>query len=121
MVDDNRGGWVRRDFLRTVAGSVLMTASSRLFGRTHALRVSAAVPPPQHDRLEPDWYRRKIAQVQAELDKRGLDALLLMHAINVIYTTGYFHLSTERPLAAFIPKTGDPALFIPELEADQVK
>jgi len=42
-------------------------------------------------------------------------------AVNVIYTTGYFHLSTERPLAALIPKSGDPALFIPGLESDQVK
>ena len=67
MANDNQGGWVRRDFLRTMAGSVLVTASSRLFGHTHVLRVSAAAPPPQHDRLEPEWYRRKIAQVQAEL------------------------------------------------------
>jgi Xaa-Pro dipeptidase len=39
----------------------------------------------------------------------------------VIYTTGYFHLPTERPLAALIPRSGDPSLFIPELESDQVK
>ena len=121
MADDNSGFWARRDFLRTVAGSVALTAGTRLFGRTRVLKLSAAAPPTPHDRLEPDWYRRKIAQVQGELDKRGLDALLLLHAVNVIYTTGYFHLSTERPLAAFIPKAGGPALFIPELEADQVK
>jgi Xaa-Pro dipeptidase len=53
--------------------------------------------------------------------KRKLDAMLLLNARNVIYTTGYFHISTERPLAALIRKTGDPALFIPGLEADQVK
>jgi len=121
MGEDNAGFWARRDFLRTVAGSVALTAGTRLFGRTRVLKLSVAAPPTAHDRLEPDWYRRKIAQVQGELDKRGLDALLLLHAVNVIYTTGYFHLSTERPLAAFIPKAGEPALFIPELEADQVK
>ncbi|MGE5206425.1 MAG: M24 family metallopeptidase [Chlamydiota bacterium] len=121
MARDHWDGFARRDFLRTLAGSVVLTAGTHLLGRTRVLKLSAAAPPLQHDRLEPDWYHRKIAQVQGELDKRGLDALLLLHAINVIYTTGYFHLSTERPLAAFIPKTGDPALFIPELEADQVK
>src|SRR5512146_924066 len=121
MADDNSGSWARRDFLRTVAGSVALTAGSRLFGRTRVLKLSAAAPPTPHDRLQPEWYRRKIAQVQTELDKRGLDALLLLHAVNVIYTTGYFHLSTERPLAAFIPQSGDPALFIPGLETDQVK
>lgn len=53
--------------------------------------------------------------------KRKLDALVLLDATNIIYTTGYFHISTERPLAALIPKSGDPALFIPELEVDQIK
>ncbi|HXW13423.1 MAG TPA: Xaa-Pro peptidase family protein, partial [Terriglobia bacterium] len=50
-----------------------------------------------------------------------LDALVLLRATNVIYTTGYFHLSTERPLAVLIPRSGQPALFIPQLESDQVK
>lgn len=121
MANDYLGNGGRRDFLRTLAGAVVVSASTRLLGRTRVLKVSAAAPPTPHDRLEPDWYRRKVAQVQSELEKRGLDAVLLLHAVNVIYTTGYFHLSTERPLAAFIPKTGEPALFIPELEADQVK
>jgi len=53
--------------------------------------------------------------------KPKLDAFVLLNATNVIYTTGYFHLSTERPLAVLIPKSGEPALFIPELETDQVK
>src|SRR5262249_3814039 len=39
----------------------------------------------------------------------------------IIYTTGYFHLSTERPPAAVIPESGDPALFIPGLESDQME
>jgi Xaa-Pro dipeptidase len=53
--------------------------------------------------------------------QRNLDALVLLNASNIIYSTGYFHLSTERPLAALLPKSGDPALFIPALESDQVK
>lgn len=53
--------------------------------------------------------------------KNKLDAFVLLDAHNIIYATGYFHLSTERPLAALIPKAGDPVLFVPELEADQVK
>jgi Xaa-Pro aminopeptidase len=116
----------RRTFLRSAAGAVALTFTSRrsIFGRTHKLNVSAALTgaaPNLPDRLPPDWYRRKIAQVQQEMAKRNLDALVLLRAVNVIYTTGYFHLSTERPLAALIPKSGDPALFILELESDQVK
>jgi Xaa-Pro dipeptidase len=124
----------RRIFLRNAAGAAALTLSSRLsvFGRTHTLRIDAALASDgasgdgatkaeRLDRLPPEWYRRKIGQVQAEMAKRKLDALVLLRAVNVIYTTGYYHLPTERPLAALIPKSGDPALFIPGLESDQVK
>jgi Xaa-Pro dipeptidase len=114
----------RRQFLRTLAGAAALsvTADASSFGRTRTLRMSAAMPEANTlDRLPPDWYRRKIRQVQEAMKQRKLNALVLLSATNVIYTTGYFHLSTERPLAALIPESGDPALFIPELESDQVK
>jgi len=116
----------RRIFLRSAAGAAALTLTSRLsaFGRTHTMRIDAAMPPEGAnlpDRLPPEWYRRKVGQVQAELALRRLDALVLLQAVNVIYTTGYFHLSTERPLAALITKSGEPTLFIPGLESDQVK
>jgi Xaa-Pro dipeptidase len=114
----------RRSFLRSAAGAAALTLTSRLssFGRTHKLRVFADVSGASlPDRLPPEWYRRKIAQVQEEMARRKLDALVLLNSHNVIYTTGYFHLSTERPLGALIRKSGDPALFIPGLESDQVQ
>jgi Xaa-Pro dipeptidase len=114
----------RRQFLRSLATTAALTVSADVtsFGHMRRLRINAAMQAaPAHDRLQPDWYRDKIAQVQQEMQKRKLDTLLLLNAKNVIYTTGYFHLSTERPLAALVPKSGDPVLFIPELEADQVK
>ena len=114
----------RRQFLRTLAGAaaVGMTADVSSFGMTRRLRMSMAMPDANaHDRLPPDWYRRKIGQVQEQMKQRKLNALVLLTATNVIYTTGYFHLSTERPLAVLIPESGDPALFIPQLESDQVK
>ena len=117
----------RRAFIRNAAGAAAVTLTSRMsaFGRTRKLNISAMLANPAGaslpDRLPPEWYRRKIVAVQQEMAKRRLDALVLLHAPNVIYTTGYFHLSTERPLAALIPKSGDPALFVPALESDQVK
>jgi Xaa-Pro dipeptidase len=114
----------RRGFLRTLSGgaALAVTASAHRLGGTRALSMAATVPDPErHDRLEPGWYRKKIRQVQGEMQTYNLDALLLLNATNIIYTTGYFHISTERPLAALIPKSGDPVLFIPELERDQVK
>lgn len=100
-----------------------VSASASSYGRVHRLKFKSILPDaaPDHDRLQPDWYQRKVRQVQEAMSKRQLDALVLLHATNVIYTVGYFHLSTERPLAVLIPKSGDPALFIPELESDQVK
>jgi Xaa-Pro dipeptidase len=114
----------RRTFLQTAAGVAGLTLTCRLssYARTHKLEMAASVSGANlPDRLHPDWYRRKISQVQEEMANRKLDAIVLLSATNVIYTTGYFHLSTERPLAALIPKSGDPALFVPDLESDQVK
>ena len=114
----------RRQFLRALTGAAALgiTADLSSFGRVRRLRLSASMPDAaEHDRLEPDWYRKKISQVQAEMKKRKMNAVVLLNATNVIYTTGYFHLPTERPLAALIPESGDPVLFIPGLEEDQVK
>jgi len=114
----------RRDFLRTTAGAaaVAITAGVSGFGRSRRLSITATVPDNNaHDRLQPEWYQRKILQIQQDMKKQKLNALVLLNATNVIYTTGYFHLPTERPLAALIPESGDPALFIPGLETDQVK
>jgi len=114
----------RRRFLRTALGAAALTFTSGLsaYGRTHRLALRTATTGAElPDRLPPAWYRRKIGQVQEAMAERKLDALVLLHATNVIYTTGYFHLSTERPLAVLIPRSGEPVLFIPQLESDQVK
>jgi Xaa-Pro dipeptidase len=114
----------RRQFLQGVAGAAALsvTAGVSSFGGARKLRMFTAMPGPSGpDRLPPEWYQRKIKQIQEEMKKKNLNALLLLSATNIIYTTGYFHLSTERPLAALIPESGDPALFIPDLESDQVK
>ena len=112
----------RRNFL---AGSAASVVIGSVGGPAMAIRIqtspAVSANASQHDRLQPDWYRRKIEQVQGRMAEHKLDALVLMRAPNVIYTTGYFHRTTERPLAVLIPKSGEPALFIPGLETDQVK
>jgi Xaa-Pro dipeptidase len=114
----------RRTFLKTStrAAALTLTATASSFGNTRFLQIKADWPaPPGPDRLPPAWYQKKIKQVQEKMAERKLNALVLLNAHNVVYTTGYFHLPTERPLAALIPASGDPALFIPDLESDQVK
>ncbi len=114
----------RRRFLRTLSGAAALgvTTDVSKLGRMRWLRMATTMPDTgAHDRLQPEWYRRKISQVQQKMKERKLNAMLLLDATNIIYTTGYFHLSTERPVAALIPESGDPVLFIPELEVDQVQ
>jgi Xaa-Pro dipeptidase len=114
----------RRRFLRTLSGAAALgvTTDVSKLGRVRWLRMATTMPDTgAHDRLQPEWYRRKISQVQQKMKERKLNAMLLLDATNIIYTTGYFHLSTERPVAALIPESGDPVLFIPELEVDQVQ
>jgi Xaa-Pro dipeptidase len=113
----------RREFMRTLSGVAALgiTTDVRKLGRMRFLRMATTVPDSAHDRLEPDWYRRKVAQVQQKMKERKLNALVLLDATNIIYTVGYFHLSTERPLAVLIPQSGEPVMFVPGLEVDQVK
>lgn len=114
----------RRQFLGAVGSAAAVSVAARAsnLGNVKKLSLSAFLPPAgDHDRLQPDWYRRKVKQLQDRMKEHKLDAMVLLNATNVIYTTGYFHLPTERPLAALIPASGDPALFIPGLEEDQVK
>ncbi|MBK8021073.1 MAG: aminopeptidase P family protein [Chloroflexi bacterium] len=68
--------------------------------------------------LPVEFYRRKVAQIQEAMDRHSLDGLLLLDAVNVNYAVGFHHIPSERPLAAFIPRVGEPALFVPLLEQE---
>src|ERR1700752_1631784 len=78
----------RRVFLRNAAGAAALSLTFQLsaFGRTHRLRINATLnsPPGANlpDRLPPDWYRRKVQQVQERMAARQLDALVLLRAVN---------------------------------------
>lgn len=71
-------------------------------------------------RLTEAFYRRKVGQVQGVLAERGLDGLVLMDYNQIYYLLGFFHYPSERPLLGFVPQAGEPTLFIPRVEADQV-
>lgn len=71
-------------------------------------------------RLKEPFYRKKVAQIQASLEQKGLDGLFVHHHLNIYYTIGFFHFPTERPVCLFIPKAGTPLVFVPKLEEDYV-
>ncbi len=64
------------------------------------------------------FYQHKIIQMQAAMEREGLDGVLLLDAINVNYAVGFHHIPSERPLGVFVPKYGKPALFVPLLEQE---
>lgn len=72
-------------------------------------------------RIREPFYRRKVRQVQEQLKVRDLDGLFLHDHIQLYYLFGFFHYPCERPLIGFIPREGEPALFVPRLEDDQVQ
>ncbi len=74
--------------------------------------------PVRRVQLSDDFYRRRIATIQAALDAEQIDGLLLVDTYDVIYACGFMHVPSERPLGLYIPKTGAPALFVPLLEKE---
>ncbi len=68
--------------------------------------------------LGEDFYRRRVAAVQAKLPEHQLDGLLLLDAYDVVYASGFVHSVSERPIGLYIPASGAPVLFVPLLEQE---
>jgi Xaa-Pro aminopeptidase len=62
----------------------------------------------------------RIVAVQAALRDRGIDALLVSVGSDLPYLTGYRAMPLERITALVVPSSGEPTLFVPELEAPRV-
>jgi Xaa-Pro aminopeptidase len=55
------------------------------------------------DRLPREWHEATVKKFQQKLGERGLGGALITDRWNIIYLTGLFHTTTERPFACFIP------------------
>lgn len=55
------------------------------------------------DRLPLEWHQERVKQLQQKLRDRGLDGILISDHWNIIYFTGLWHTTTERPFSCFIP------------------
>src|SRR5579859_2841493 len=63
--------------------------------------------PPQpaaYDRLPLSWNKERVRLFKEKLAAKGIEAFLLRDPLNVIYMTGYWHTTTERPQATFMNK-----------------
>ncbi len=79
-----------------------------------------AVTPTIGWRIEQPEYDRRVERVRRELEVRRLDALVLFHPTRMAYVSGFFHLSTERPMAIVVPLNGGLGALIPHLEQEHI-
>ncbi len=77
--------------------------------------------PADYDRLPLEWNRRTVARFKEVLAEREIETFLVRQPDNIIYLTGYWHTTTERPQAVFMnADDGDPWYLYPSLDRDLV-
>ena len=70
--------------------------------------------------IEQPEYDARVARVRGELERRDLSGLVLFHPIRMAYRSGFFHYSTERPMAIVVGQDGGLAALVPYLEQDHI-
>src|SRR2546429_1947484 len=76
---------------------------------------------PNELKISTEEHKNRIAKIQNTLRRNGIDALYLTNSTRILYTTGFAHISTERPLAAVIPNEKPPFFMAPHLECGHVR
>ncbi|MEM9610056.1 MAG: M24 family metallopeptidase [Actinomycetota bacterium] len=66
-------------------------------------------------------FLRRLERVRERLTVLDLDALLLSVGADLPYLTGYQAMPLERLTMLVVPRSGDPVLVVPELEAARVE
>src|SRR6266849_8598276 len=66
-------------------------------------------------------HKSRIGKIRKQLKRSRSTALYLTNPTRILYTTGFSHISTERPLALVIPQDGAIFMMGPHLEEDHVR
>ena len=122
----------RRSLLATTgaaaAGSLLArtaAAQAGVDGSKSAalfLKEDDGLVPATVDRLPLEWHKGRVKVLQEYLQDQGFSGVLLSDRWNIIYFTGLFHSTTERPFMVFLPADRMAAIwFHPGLDRDLVK
>jgi Xaa-Pro aminopeptidase len=78
--------------------------------------------PATFDRLPLEWHKGRVKLLQDYMQEQGFAGALLSDRWNLIYFTGLFHSTTERPFMVFLPADKLGAIwFHPGLDRDLVK
>lgn len=118
----------RRSFFRGAAASAFAWASPRHAAAApagHSASLLKSRPdqpkPATFDRLDEAWHRKAVARLQDKLQELGLEGAVLSDRWNLIYFTGLFHSTTERPFSVWVPAKGEGLCwFHPGLDRDLV-
>ena len=102
---------VLRDVLRAQATG----ASEKLFVKPTAGEEGPPAPATA-DRLTLDWNKATVKRFKDTLAARDIQAFVVRDPLNIMYLTGYWHTTTERPQATFMNKDdADPWFMYPGL------
>jgi Xaa-Pro dipeptidase len=86
------------------------------------LRQDDGLSPASFDRLPLEWHQGRVKALQAQMQEEGLAGVLLSDRWNIIYFTGLFHETTERPFFVYLPADHMAAIwFHPGLDRDLVR
>ncbi len=77
--------------------------------------------PSEELRISQAEHKDRIEKVRNQMRRRRIDALYLVNPTRILYTTGFSHIPTERPVALVIPKEGGLFFMAPHLEYDHIR
>jgi Xaa-Pro aminopeptidase len=77
--------------------------------------------PASYDRLPLSWYKATVKRLKEKVAEENIAAVLLQNPLNIVYFTGLFYSSTERPFYAVFPVKEDALYWYhPGLDRDLV-
>jgi Xaa-Pro aminopeptidase len=107
------------------AGAGAQTSASGVDGSKSAALYSKdddGLAPAAFDRLPLEWHQARARALQAYLTENGFAGAWLADPMNIIYFTGLFFTTTERPFSVFLPADRLSTIwFNPGLDRDLVK
>ena len=118
----------RRDFIKSLgAGFLIGTFKKSLHLKSSGESEKLLIKSPEHpepakfDRLPLNWYKKTVKRLKKRIEPEGIKAVLLQNRWNLVYFTGLFFTSTERPFFVLIPMEEDAIYWYhPGLDRDLV-
>jgi len=111
--------------LGVAAGAAPQTAVPGVDGSKSAalfVKEDDGLAPATSDRLPLDWYQGRTKALQGYMVENGLAGAWLTDPTNIIYFTGLFFTTTERPFSVFLPADRLATIwFNPGLDRDLVR